>query len=346
MSAVRLLLPLVLALLAARQAEACECPGTGPPCQAAWNADAVFVGTVRSLDRLPHDEAGRPYETILVRFDVEQGFVNAAPGMLELRTAAHGTACGYHFTAGKRYLVYARKTPHGSWSAGSCSRTRPIEQAGDDLQYFTALPEPTGGRVFGSVRHRQRDPYENRAVDYGPLEGLTVSAAGAGFYFEAVTDASGRFDIMNLPVGQAAVALRAPHGAAGWFERDIELRDPRACSEQNFEVTYVAAAHGRVLDASGRPAAGVMVDAVAAELAGHGPEPFQAPARTDEQGHFAFEALPPGDYVFGVNLTRRFGKPPPAPPVFLPGTRRADQADIVRLERGARVDLGVLSLSD
>jgi hypothetical protein len=105
-----------------------------------------------------------------------------------------------------------------------------------------------------------------------------------------------------------------------------------------------AAAAQTCLDA-GRPLAGVMVDAVAAELAGYQPLPFQEPVKTNDQGLFTFERLPPGEYVFGVNLTKGRWKPTTGQAMFLPGTPVAKEATIVELKPGDHKDVGALRLS-
>jgi hypothetical protein len=81
-----------------------------------------------------------------------------------------------------------------------------------------------------------------------------------------------------------------------------------------------------------------------ARLAGYLPPPYQPPVKTDEQGRFVFDDLPPGAYVFGVNLTKRYGTPPPGPPTFLPGTAAVQDAAVIELKPGDRIDLGVLRL--
>jgi hypothetical protein len=108
-----------------------------------------------------------------------------------------------------------------------------------------------------------------------------------------------------LPIGEVVITAVLPFGfEPSTFEREIELRDPRACSQVNFSIHPVARASGSVVDASGRPLAGVAIDAVAGELTGFDPPPDQPPVRTDERGVFEFRDLPPGVYVFGVNLTK------------------------------------------
>jgi len=337
-----------LTLAAANEALACSCMMTGPPCQAAWTADVVFAGTVRSIDRIDHTEdSGHASVLELVRFDVDQAFVSVPPRAVEVVTNPMST-CHYRFQTGKKYLVYATKTETARVSASICSRTRLLADAQEDLRYLTSMPvSGTGGRVYGRVNESRRDPAEEIAVDYGPVEGVTVNVHGATFLRDVVTDAHGRYDVPNLPTGKVSVTVVPPFGFdMRYLERELEIRDLRACGQADFTISQVARAAGSVVDASGRPVAGVEVEAVAAELAGFDPPPFQRPVRTDHRGVFEFEDLPPGTYVFGVNLTKRPGARQSGKPVFLPGTALAREATIIELKPGDRKETGVLRLAD
>lgn len=334
---------------AENEALACSCNGTsGPPCQAAWTADVVFAGIVSAVEPIDHDAFDAPYQSVLVRFDVERGFVNAVPGSLEIVTGRGGGDCGYSFTTGGRYVVYASKTPSGRLSTGICSRTRPLDKAEGDIRYLTSMPATgTGGRVYGRVHESRRDPAEERAVDYGPVDGVTISLRGATFVREVVTDTRGQYQIPNLPTGKVTVSVVPPVGFdMRYLERQLELRDLRACSEMDFTISQIGSVSGRVVDASGRPVAGVAVEAVAAELAGFDPPAFQDPARTDNRGVFEFEELPPGTYVFGVNLTKQSGPRQSGKPQFLPGTALAREATAIEVRPGDRKEIGVLRLTD
>ncbi len=323
----------------------CSCPMSGPPCQAAATADSVFVGTVRGIESIDRDPSSGFDRLVLVRMDVERWFVNAVPRQVEIVTGPGGGDCGYRFTNGGRYLVYAGKTQTSRYTTSICSRTRPFDEAREDLRYLTSMPAAgTPARVYGAVSEWRRDPAEERAVDYGPLEGLTVSVRGVTFFREVLTDARGRFEIPSLPPGQATVTVIAPFGFdVRQLEREIEIRD-RGCREVDFDISQVARASGTVVDASGRPVAGVEVEAVAAELAGFDPPPYQQPVKTDARGVFEFDDLPPGSYVFGVNVTKRPEASRTGPRLFLPGTARAREAKAVELSAGDRKDVGVLRL--
>lgn len=206
-------------------------------------------------------------------FDVERGFVNATAGRLEVVTGIHGPSCGYAFKAGRRYLVYAWNRPVGRLYTGLCSRTQPIEDAEEDLRYLATIAAASpGARVYGRVTESRREAYERDEIDYGPVEGLVVNVTGAAFSRDAVTDRYGRYEITGIPTGSVTVAVLAPpEYDAKYLKREVELKDPRACSLNDFQLRQTAAATGLVLDSAGRPVAGVQVDAVASELAAHRP---------------------------------------------------------------------------
>jgi hypothetical protein len=325
---------------------ACSC-ATRPACQATWTADAVFTGTVVSIEQLDRDSSGEPLQSTRVTFNVDRGFVNSMAGRSEVLTESFST-CSYSFKAGGKYLVYASKTGASGLSTTICSRTRPIAGAEEDLRYLSTIGMPgTGGRVFGRINEFKRDPAEATEVDFGPVENIPVNIRGATLFRDFVTGADGRFQVSNLPIGKATVTVVLPPGfEPSSFEQEIELTDPRACAEVSLQIRQIARVSGTVVDASGRPLAGVSVDAVAAELAGFDPPPYQYPARTDERGAFEFSSLPPGVYVFGVNLTKEPYARPRGKSVFLPGTAVAKEATMIELKAGDNKEVGVLRLVD
>jgi hypothetical protein len=318
---------------------------SGPPCQAVWSADVVFAGTVRSIEQfeaINRDGEQRPYE--VVRFDVDRPFINSVAGPIELVSEPLNT-CNYRFRVGGSYLVYAWKDQSARLSASVCSRTRTLAEAGDDIRFLTSMSRlGTGGRVYGRVNELVRDPAEEQWVDNGPVASLRVNVRGSTFSRDVVTDRNGRYELSGVPVGDVSISLQTRFG----FEprtAEGKISDLRGCVEANFTIAAQASATGRVVDEAGRPLAGVMVDAVAAELAGYQPLPFQEPVKTNDQGLFTFERLPPGEYVFGVNLTKGRWKPTTGQAMFLPGTPVAKEATIVELKPGDHKDVGALRLS-
>jgi hypothetical protein len=278
---------------------------------------------------------------------VDQPFLNTTERVVQLSTGTGGADCGYRFAVGRRYLVYASRNVGGWLVAGTCLRTRPIEDAKEDLEYLKGLPvKGTGGRVYGRVNEWRREPFEERGVDYGPLAGMTVSVVAPTFQKDAVTDAHGRFEVTGVPTGKGSLTVLAPHGFdKRHLTRQFEIVEPRACRLEDFTLALSASASGTVIDSAGRPVAGVSVDAVAQELAGFHPPPYQPSVRTDERGVFEFDALPPGAYVFGINLTKsRYGVQSAGPGIYLPGVRHVAEASVIELKAGDEGNVGVLRL--
>jgi Carboxypeptidase regulatory-like domain len=331
-----------------RAALACSCAMSGPPCQATWRSDVVFAGTVISMAPIEVVSAGFRHQSMQVAFNVEQRFLNAPAGRIEVVTGMGGGDCGYRFTVGMKYLVYANKNEESSrLTTGICSRTRPLAEAKDDLQYLTTIgAKGTGGHLYGRINEWRRDPAEERGVDYGPVEGITVSVRGRTFGRDVTTNADGRFDIPGLPVGKFKLTVVPPFGfEPNPFEREIEITDPRACSLVDLTIEALARASGVVVDSSGRPLAGVSVEAVAAELAGFDPPSYHSPVTTNDNGVFEFQRLPPGSYVFGVYLTKSpYIRDRSERAIFVPGTRAASDAAVFDLKAGDRKDVGTLRL--
>lgn len=102
-------------------------------------AAAIFEGRVVSIEKAEGSEEGPIM--LRVTFDVVRSFKGKVPEELTLRTADNSAACGYAFEKGTSYLVYAHDTGAGL-GAGLCSRTQPIEQAGEDLAKLGAGVTP------------------------------------------------------------------------------------------------------------------------------------------------------------------------------------------------------------
>lgn len=325
-----------------RESFACSCASTNP-CQATGYADSIFSGRVASVEMLPPAES-TPEQRIVVRINVEHGFVNA-PGPVAILSMDF-SSCTFSFKVGQQYLVYANNRS-GKLTTSSCSRTRPLADASDDLRYLSTMSDLANlGRIHGRITETRRHPAEDRFVDYGPVEGILVSVRGAAVARNGVTNADGRYEIANLPAGKTTLSIIFPFGfQPESFEQEVDLSDVKACRQFDFSIRPIARASGLVVDASGRPRPGVSIDAVAAELAGFDPLRYQYPVTTDERGVFEFDDLPPGSYVFGVNLTKeRYDTPRRGVCIFLPGTSVATEATVFELKAGDRKDLGTLRL--
>lgn len=330
-----------LLLLSSTAATAFECILKPPVCQAAWTGRAVFTALVTSSSITDPVSDGSPRPLIRARLTVLEPFVNMTRRELSLESPMSPES--YMFRAGEQYLVFANESD-GSLVVSACSRTRRLADAKEDLEYLRSLStEAPVSRVFGRITERSRHPAEPQDVEYGPMANVRVSISGDGFARDVMTDDDGRYEVTNVPVGKVDIKVDVPFSVSP--RDDWQIRDRRGCIAADFVVSPVATATGRIVDAHGKPIAGVAIDAVAAELAGHVPNEMHPRAISDAHGIFTFDDLPPGDYVFGLNLTKPIANASATAPLYMPGPDRA-RAAVVTLAPGDRRDLGTLHLRD
>jgi hypothetical protein len=149
-----------LMLVPAGEAWACQCVPSGPPWQNAFQVDAVFAATVRSISALPDDalplrpgEARIP-QTVRVEFTDVVAFRGVQTPTVSVLTAGSSAACGYEFKPGTRYLVYASRAAGAKQLfTGICSRTRLLQDADEDLRF----PQDTAAAKASVPAHRNGD---------------------------------------------------------------------------------------------------------------------------------------------------------------------------------------------
>lgn len=115
---------------------ACSCAPPGTPAEALAQSELVLRGTVTSIG--PSDEAG----LLRVDFDVATVWRGPESETVSLTTQEDTAACGYPFEERVEYVVY-------SWNGvdvARCSRTAPVEFAGEDLAAF-AVGGPADGEI-------------------------------------------------------------------------------------------------------------------------------------------------------------------------------------------------------
>ncbi|MBV9470259.1 MAG: hypothetical protein JO316_01065 [Abitibacteriaceae bacterium] len=124
---------LVLGLLV-NTAFACDCDLPPSPQKALQQAAAVFAGQVIQIKTLDKKEYHGDY-AMQVQFKVANSWKGVQGTQAVVQTGAEGGAdCGFDFKAGQEYLVYAYALPgEKTLITGICSRTRPIDDAVEDL---------------------------------------------------------------------------------------------------------------------------------------------------------------------------------------------------------------------
>src|SRR5215470_11145685 len=153
-------------------ATACDCGYAGAPCKAFEKAPTVFVGSAVRISPIDLKTAsGGDYKDRLVSFEVERTYRGLTSKTAEV-LSEWNSDCGYRFQEGLRYLVYAY--PHGSTgklATSICTRTRPISEATEDLEYLSKKDDPShGAGIEGSIE--ELDAGRTQAVGF--LGGIQV----------------------------------------------------------------------------------------------------------------------------------------------------------------------------
>jgi hypothetical protein len=115
--------------------------------------------------------------------------------------------CGVDFQAGETYLVYANSDEgSGTFSTGSCTRTRRLSDSGQDLPYLSFYKENPKdvAQLEGWITNNEHDSLDlqhyRRAIDL-PVEGAVIKLESATFTRYAESDAGGRFVFDGLREG-------------------------------------------------------------------------------------------------------------------------------------------------
>ncbi|MFY9558460.1 MAG: hypothetical protein WAV20_02240 [Blastocatellia bacterium] len=326
--------------------DACTCGGTFAglqPCQAYWDAGAVFTGAVTGISIIPLDlgDGRTGYQQKLVRFSVEESFRGVQGRMVDILTGMGGGDCGYDFKEGDKYFVYAYRNPKDDkLRTGICGRTQPLSDSRSDVEYARAVARGgTGGIIFGIVLRYTRDTY----VDYGQhkgLEGIKVSVEGNDKLFKLVTNKDGRFQVDGLEAGTYRVRAEIPGNLRKAPEQEVVVAEGR-CAPAEFLTTSLATIRGKLVDSEGRPVSKIDMKIIPADVGGkealwRGREVY---SYTDDGGYFTFSQIPPGQYVIVINYMGQPGQfDPPFPRTYFPGTGDLTKAKVFTVSEGQEIE--------
>lgn len=104
---------------------ACECTRRPALTTAINEASMIFLGTVKSISI---SEDSKFY---WVEFNIDKAWKGQS-GIRSQVKVGTGKACGYQFSEGKRYLVFASDSAPGYTS--TCGRTKLAEEAVEDIK--------------------------------------------------------------------------------------------------------------------------------------------------------------------------------------------------------------------
>ena len=328
-----------LLLSLAQSANACSCIDPGPPCQSYGDASAVFSGRVKEITALTKDDKSpKGYGQRLVAFTVIQSYRGISGTGAETITGRGGGDCGYPFKVGESYLVYAyHNSQNNKLYASICSRTRPLSQASEDLQYLRSLATSTAeGTIYGVVSKIRRLNGDVWYETDGPIAGVRLIVEGDSGRVESLTNDKGEFRVTGLPAGTYVVRPTVPAGLwLGESEGKVELND-RGCALVNFNLEPDTSLSGKIHEEDGGPAAKIMVDLV---LKSQINERFQRDrdhlfVYSDDEGRFEFRSIPAGEYLLGVRLSRLAHPTFSYPRTFYPGTGKLAQTKSITISEG------------
>lgn len=138
----RLVLLLSLAIVSSERAFGCSCDAL-PPMEVEFaRSNAVFVGRVVQMAVEPRSEGNYRYEVRVCRFQISEVFKGIEDQKKEfiIVTRMSGSACGFPFELGERYLVYA-SVYRGEMETSICRRTRALVRPKETV-VLVAPPPP------------------------------------------------------------------------------------------------------------------------------------------------------------------------------------------------------------
>ncbi|PWT92497.1 MAG: hypothetical protein C5B54_03395 [Acidobacteria bacterium] len=330
-------------------AEGCSCAQGGTVCGDYASAAAVFVGVVSDITRgsIRRDETSKEdlFFGKIVHFSVEQAYKGVESPEISVETGNGGGDCGYPFESGKRYLVYAYGIPKGKLGTGICSRTKPLSQASEDLDYIRGLPESASkSRVSGTLIRHTDDRDANGFRKTKPMSETKIVIIGDGHQFEAFTNEQGVYVVTGLPAGKYRVkpVLSSNLRLERWDNRDSDeiVVPPGGCVAADLTVETNGRITGTIFDSSGNPAVGIQVDLVPVQFVGTTPSAEVVESKnekTDKEGRYQFTGVSPGRYYLGVNLRYPPTANLPYPGIYYSGTQEREKATIVELREGEKL---------
>jgi len=127
-------------------AYACICFHRIPVCEAYNSSSVIFIGEVSEITAIENRE-------LRVRFMLQRSYRGVEGTEVEVVTGMGGGDCGYQFIKGTTYFVYAyRNLRDNRIQTSTCTRTRTLTDAGEDLAFFRELPNAApGAGIQGSV---------------------------------------------------------------------------------------------------------------------------------------------------------------------------------------------------
>jgi hypothetical protein len=213
------------------------CSWQGPPCSTFWSYEAVFEGTVISIEQKPADPLDPGHLRIphrIVTFEIHRSWRGDRGPRLQIKSPGGPNVWvedAFNFSVNRRYLVFARRPSEGApLSTSKCDPTVAVssKDALVTLAFLDSLDKPsTGGRIYGDVQvlraNGGRDSVDVNVVLQGPDgERRNVRTTRGEFSFEAV------------PPGRYVVTVETVEAVTGERAYSVAIDDPHQCRWVSF----------------------------------------------------------------------------------------------------------------
>ena len=115
-------------------AQACSCYPTPPPLEAIKGASAVFLAEIKEIADSESIGAGGLNKKVTC--EVKKIWKGVGKKTIEISTEANTASCGFEFSKGQTYLIYANGPDQDHLSVSLCSRTHVFMPVNDDNDLF------------------------------------------------------------------------------------------------------------------------------------------------------------------------------------------------------------------
>jgi hypothetical protein len=125
--------------------------------------------------------------------------------------------------------------------------------ANDDLRYFEGLPQTLNKtRIAGEVTRHDKDE-DNPQGQHMRLAGVKIHIKGEGKDYEAVTDANGVYEFIDVPPGKYTIEPEIPAGLTLLLVIHYGLFDPAQLKSLKVELKEHGCTGADIILTSGPP---------------------------------------------------------------------------------------------
>lgn len=246
--------------------------------QSSWYT-YVFVGSISHIAPTGDEET--------VAIAPEEVFLGSPASSLTVVTSQ--AACLPKIVVGDRWLFFLREQQGRPIILDAyANQSRPVSTVPEPLETLCRLQSIGNAALLRGNVQRFSSP-EAKPV---PAAIVTAARMAGGEQFTSQTGSNGQYEFQPLPPGKYTLTV-APVESFRAYAGEVELASG-ACRDVTLQNSPHSIIAGHVkLDSSSAGTAQIVLISADGSW-------FQT-ARTDQEGRFAFESLPPGRYVIGMN---------------------------------------------